>query len=208
MVEIRNGKKVLITPISEEDLRDIRIGDVIYLDGTVVTGRDMVHRRVVKEGLQIPVDIHDAAVMHAGPITRKTPDGGYEMVAIGPTTSSRMEMFEKDFRRITGVRVVIGKGGMGEDTMEGCRTYGALHCVYPAGNAVLAAVQTKRIRDVHWEDLGMPEALWHFEVEAFGPLIVSIDTHGGNFFEQQKVIYNERKEEALANICKEVGFIK
>lgn len=135
-------------------------------------------------------------------------DQHYEMISIGPTTSMRMEKFEKEFIAQTGVKLVIGKGGMGAQTQEACKEHKALHLVYPAGNAVFAATKVKRIVDAQWTDLGMPETLWVCEVEEFGPLIVSIDTEGRNVFEENKIRYNARKEEVYQNIIKEVGFIK
>ena len=91
---------------------------------------------------------------------------------------------------------------------RGCREYKAIHCVFPAGCAVVAATRVEAIESAHWRDLGMPETLWNCRVREFGPLIVSIDTHGNNLFEQNKVIFNERKDAATAEICKHVGFIK
>ena len=201
-------KKVLTTPIQPEDLADINVGDVIYLTGYLTTCRDVAHRRVIEEGRKLPVDVKDGAILHAGPIIRKHGEGKYEMVTVGPTTSMRMEKFEEAFIAETGVRLIIGKGGMKDGTMRGCRDHKALHCVFPAGCAVVAATCVEEIVDAHWLDLGMPETLWTCKVKEFGPLIVSIDSHGRNLFEENKVIFNERKEKACEEICKQVGFIK
>ncbi|MCZ9309298.1 L(+)-tartrate dehydratase subunit beta [Corynebacterium uberis] len=200
----------LSTPISREDIADIRIGDIVFLDGHIVTCRDVAHRRLIEYGRELPVDLRDGAILHAGPITRRSEDSasGYEMVSVGPTTSMRMEKFEYDFIRDTGVRLIVGKGGMGSNTERGCAEFGALHCVFPAGNAVIAATEVDEIEDVHWTELGMPESLWVNRVTGFGPLIVSIDATGANLFEQQKVIYNERKEAALKKLYDKVRFIK
>ncbi len=108
----------------------------------------------------------------------------------------------------TGVRVIIGKGGMGPNTEYACKNYKAIHCVFPAGNAVVAAAEVEEIVDAQWRDLGMPETLWHCRVKEFGPLIVSIDTDGRNLFEENKVVFNERKEKAIQEICKHVRYIK
>ncbi|HBO38591.1 MAG TPA: L(+)-tartrate dehydratase subunit beta, partial [Pasteurellaceae bacterium] len=126
----------------------------------------------------------------------------------GPTTSMRMEKFEKEFIRQTGVKLIVGKGGMGIGTMEGCRDYKALHCVFPAGCAVLAAECVEEVVDAQWKDLGMPETLWMCKVKEFGPLIVSIDTHGRNIFEENKLEFNKKKEAVIEEICKHVDFIK
>lgn len=202
------SKKILTTPIAPEDLADIKIGDVIYLSGHIVTCRDVPHRRVVEEGRELPLDIRGGAILHAGPIIRKTGDKSFEMVSVGPTTSMRMEKFEREFIAKTGVRLIVGKGGMGEGTMSGCKEFGAIHCVFPAGCAVVAATQVEEIESADWTELGMPETLWKCRVKEFGPLIVSIDAHGNNLFEQNKIKFNEKKDAALAEILPQVGFIK
>ena len=140
MTKIIDGRTTLITPISEEDIRNLHSGDVIYLDGDIVTGRDDVHIRVTKENMELPADIRCKALMHAGPIVKGSEEDGFEAVAIGPTTSMRMEKLEYDFIRKTGVRLIIGKGGMRDRTAEACREFGAVHCVLPAGNAVVTAL--------------------------------------------------------------------
>ncbi len=204
------AKKILTTPIKAEDLEDIKIGDIIYLNGHITTCRDVAHRRLIEAGRELPVDIRDGAIFHAGPIVRpiKGQEDKFEMVSIGPTTSMRMEKFEEEFIKQTGVKLVVGKGGMGEGTMRGCVEHKALHCVFPAGCAVVAATQVEEIESAEWRDLGMPETLWTCRVKEFGPLIVSIDTHGGNLFEENKVIFNEKKEAVYDKISKEVSFIK
>ena len=203
-------KKVLTTPLRAEDLEDIHAGDIIYLSGHIVTCRDVAHRRLIEEGRKLPVDVRGGAIFHAGPIVRPIPgsDDRFEMVSVGPTTSMRMEKFEKEFVEQTGVKVIIGKGGMGPNTEYACKNYKAIHCVFPAGNAVVAAAEVEEIVDAQWRDLGMPETLWHCRVKEFGPLIVSIDTDGRNLFEENKVVFNERKEKAIQEICKHVSYIK
>ena len=210
MVEIRGDKKVLVTPVSAEDLKDIKIGDIVWLDGDLMTCRDVAHRRLVEYGRELPYDIKDKAIFHAGPIVRKIEgtDNDYEMVSVGPTTSMRMEKFEKEFVEQTGVKVIVGKGGMGPNTEYACKNFKAIHCVFPAGNAVVAATEVEEIVRAEWRDLGMPETLWCNKVKEFGPLIVSIDAQGRNLFEENKVIFNERKEAAKQAIYPEVKFIK
>ena len=209
MTEIRNGKKVLVTPVTREDLEGIRIGDIVWLDGDLMTCRDVAHRRLIEYGRELPYDIRGKAIFHAGPIVRKKEGSDeYEMVSIGPTTSMRMEKFEYDFVKETGVRVIVGKGGMKENTERACREFGAIHCVFPAGCAVVAATEVVRIKEHHWDELGMPETLWCCDVKEFGPLIVSIDTEGRNLFEENKIAFNERKEDAKKDIYPEVKFIK
>lgn len=208
MVEMRNGKKVLITPVSTEDLKDIKVGDIVYLDGSMTTCRDVAHRRLVEEGRELPVDVRNNAIFHAGPIIRPLENDKFEMVSVGPTTSMRMEKFEYEFVKQTGVKVIIGKGGMKENTERACKEFSAIYCVFPAGNAVVAATEVEEIVRAEWRDLGMPETLWNCRVKEFGPLIVSIDTEGNNMFEKNKVTFNKRKDAVYEKISKQVGFIK
>lgn len=200
-----NGKIILSTPFTEEDIRDLHAGDVIYVDGDIVTGRDDVHIRVVKEGVGLPVDLSGRVLMHAGPIISGSAETGYEIVSIGPTTSMRMEKLEHDFIEKTGVRLIIGKGGMGERTAGACREFGAVHCVLPAGNAVVGAACVEEISGVEWMDLGMAEALWKIRVKGLGPLIVTIDSSGRNIFAEKKKEIARRKEEQIEEISKKLG---
>lgn len=196
-------KKVLTTPICIEDIKDLRVGDTIYLSGILVTGRDDVHHRVVHEGLKSPFDFYGMAIMHAGPIIKEEP-GKNTMISIGPTSSIRMEADEAEFIEKTGLKIIVGKGGMGEKTSEACKKFGAIHCVYPGGCAVSAASHVEEIENVFWRELGMPECLWVMRVNEFGPLIVSIDTEGNNMFVENKKYYASRKEGCMAPIIDSV----
>lgn len=189
-------KKVLTTPIKTEDLLDLRIGDVLYLNGTLVTARDSGHKRRVLEKVIPSTPLEGGAVFHAGPITKEV-DGKLQIVAIGPTTSMRMERYEADFIAQTGVKIIIGKGGMGEKTTSACKENKVIHCVYPGGAAVVGATQIEEVISSEWLDLGMPEAFYTLKVKNFGPLIVSIDTLGNNLFENNKNLFNERKAKLL-----------
>ena len=200
MVERINGKTILTTPISAEDLKGIKIGDIVYLNGSMTTCRDVAHRRLVEEGRELPVDVRNNAIFHAGPIIRPLENDKFEMVSVGPTTSMRMEKFEYEFVKETGVRVIIGKGGMKENTERACKEFGAIHCVFPAGNAVVAATEVEEIVAAEWRDLGMPETLWNCRVKEFGPLIVSIDTKGNNLFEKNKI--REHQKDLTARVEK------
>ncbi|RLI12173.1 hypothetical protein DRO33_02965, partial [Candidatus Bathyarchaeota archaeon] len=133
-----------------------------------------------------------AVLYHCGPVVRKVGER-WEVVAAGPTTSTRMEMFEADFIRAFGVRVVVGKGGMGAKTTEACREFGAVYAAFTGGCGALAAKAMKRVVRVEWLDLGIPEALWVLEVEDFGPLVVAIDTHGNNLYEEVKRAVEDKK---------------
>ena len=201
-------KKVLTTPIKDEDLEGLNVGDVVYLTGRLVTCRDVAHRRLIEQKRQLPVDLQGGAIFHAGPIVRKKEDGSFEMVSIGPTTSMRMEKFEREFIEQTGVKLIVGKGGMGPETAAGCIEHKAVHAIFPGGCAVLAATLVEEIEAAEWQDLGMPETLWVNRVREFGPLIVSIDTKGNNLIQKNKNSFNERKKPILERISKQLSFIK
>ena len=200
-------KKILKTPLQPADIEQLATGDIVFLDGYLITCRDMAHRRLIDLNMQLPVDLDGLAILHAGPIVAKDGDG-WKIVSIGPTTSMRMEVHEKEFIRETGVKLIVGKGGMGPNTVEGCAAHKAVHAVFPGGCAVLAATRVEEIERVEWLDLGMPEALWVLRVKNFGPLIISIDTKGNNLFDQNKAIFNEKKGVVVDEISKKVGFIK
>jgi L(+)-tartrate dehydratase beta subunit len=201
-------KVTLKTPIKDEDLEALNVGDVVYLDGILVTCRDVAHRRLIELGRELPVDLKGGAIFHAGPIVRKNEDGDFEMVSIGPTTSMRMEKFEKEFIKQTGVKLIVGKGGMGPETQAGCAENKAVHAIFPGGCAVLAATKVEKIEAAEWQDLGMPETLWVNRVKDFGPLIISIDTKGRNLIEENKKVFNEKKKPILERINQRIRFIK
>jgi len=187
----------LKTPISEDAVRKLKVNDVIYVTGTMVTARDSAHKRALeyfKERKKMPIDLEGLVVFHCGPIVKKE-DDKWTVVAAGPTTSTRMDLFEDEFIEAFKVRVVIGKGGMGRRTTEGMKKHGAVYGAFTGGAAVLAAKAIKKVKSVEWFDLGMPEALWILDVENFGPLIVAIDTHGNNVFAdvQKQVEENKQK---------------
>lgn len=172
------------TPISEEDIRKLKVNDVLYVSGTIVTARDQAHKRALdffKEGKALPVNLEGLVVFHCGPVMSKNGDK-WTAVAAGPTTSTRMDIFEDEFIKNFKVRVVIGKGGMGKRTTDAMEKYGAVYGAFTGGAAILAAKAIKDVKGVEWYDLGMPEAMWIFEAEEFGPLAVAIDSHGNNLF--------------------------
>lgn len=185
----------LTTPIAEDDIRKLRVNDVIYITGTIFTARDEAHERALehkKKGKALPIDPEGLAVFHCGPIVRKL-DKRWELVAAGPTTSTRMEMFQDRFIEAFKVRVVIGKGGMGSRTATAMKKVGAVYGAFTGGAAVLAAKSVKRIIDVAWYDLGMPEAMWIMEDDRFGPLIVAIDSTGSNLFDRISTIVEQNR---------------
>jgi len=176
-------------PVGAEEIEKIRAGDVLYITGTVVTARDEAHKMAIEKydaGEELPLDFSKVAIYHCGPIVRKV-NNEWDVVVAGPTTSSRMDIFEYDFIKRFGTRIIIGKAGMGERTARACREFKAVYAAFTGGAAVLAANAIKKIKDVFWlDELGMPEALWVMEVEEFGPLTVTIDSHGRNFTEEVK----------------------
>ncbi len=181
----------LTTPLSEEDVRNLKLGDSVYLSGTMYTGRDEVHIRsleYLEEGKEIPVDFKDMAIFHCGPIMKKENEH-WSVVAAGPTTSTRMNSLEPQFIENFGVRAVIGKGGMSRPTIEAMEKFGCVYLAITGGAAILAAKGMKEVMGVEWLDMGMPEAIWIVETENFGPLTVAIDAHGNSLFEGvEKVI--------------------
>jgi fumarate hydratase subunit beta len=187
----------LKTPISEEQIRKLKVNDVLYVTGTVVTARDQAHRRALeyfKEGKSLPLNLEGLAVFHCGPVVAKQGEK-WIAVAAGPTTSTRMDIFEDEFIKNFKVRVVIGKGGMGKKTTDAMQKYGVVYGAFTGGAAVLAARAIKNVRGVEWFDLGVPEAMWIFEVEEFGPLAVAIDSHGNNLFtDVQKTVEESRQK--------------
>jgi fumarate hydratase subunit beta len=185
------------TPISEEEIRKLKVNDVLYVTGTMFTARDQAHKRALeyfKQGKPLPMNLEGLTVFHCGPIVKKKEDT-WTIVAAGPTTSTRMDIFEDEFIKNFKVRVIIGKGGMGRRTTEAMAKYGAVYGAFTGGAAILAARAIKSVRSVEWLDLGMPEAMWILEVEEFGPLTVAIDSHGNNLFEdvQRKVEENKQR---------------
>ena len=189
-------KKNLNLPLCDDDICSLKSGDIIYLSGILVTGRDEVYHRIVEEEIPCPVDLKGGVNYHAGPIVRER-GNGWKLVSIGPTSSVRMEKWAAGFIEKTGVKVMIGKGGMGEKTTAACREYGAIHCVYPGGCAVLGAGQIEKIEGVFWQELGMAECLWVMRTGEFGPLIVSIDTQGNNLFAENSAYYASRRKERV-----------
>lgn len=172
------------TPITKEDVQKVKIGDVIYISGTIFTARDEAHERALhlaEKGEKMPIDFENLAVYHCGPVVRKIGEE-WEIVAAGPTTSTRMDLFQDEFIKKFNVNVVIGKGGMGDRTAKAMKEYKAIYTAFVGGAAVIAAKGIKRVKEVHWLDLGTPECLWVLEVDKFGPLIVGIDTNGDSLF--------------------------
>ena len=179
-------KKVLTMPIKEEDVRELKLGDVVYLTGHIFTSRDMGHlriRQLLEKGEPLPKDFNGAAIFHAGPVCLKDEDGSWRLNVIGPTTSIRMEPYADMVGKL-GVKAVVGKGGMEKDTLAACEKYGYVYLQAAPGCAAKLAQGIKGIQDVTWFEMGMPEALWDLEAVEFGPLVVGMDTHGNSCFQE------------------------
>lgn len=173
------------TPILEGDVSILKLGDIAYISGDIFTARDEAHHRALKwdnNGKTLPLNIKGLPLYHCGPLVGQK-DGGWQIISAGPTTSIRMEIFESEFIKRFNIPLVIGKGGMGNRTTEAMMNYGAAYLAFPGGAGALAAQSIKSVVDVAWLDLGIPEAMWYLNVECFGPLIVTIDSHGNNLNE-------------------------
>ncbi len=182
-------------PVDEDAVRRLKVGDVVYLTGTIVTARDEAHKKMIEEGP--PMDLKGLAIYHCGPVVRKR-DGEWEVVAAGPTTSARMNALQADVLRKTGARLVIGKGGMSDELLKFFKDFGAAYLAFPGGAALLAAKAIKKVKTVYWlEELGVPEAVWVFEVERFGPLIVAMDAHGNSLYKEVMDSAKVKAEELL-----------
>ena len=165
----------LHTPLTEQAIQKLKLGDIVYLSGTIFTGRDRIHKYLA-EGHAPPVDLHNQAIYHAGPIAVRK-DGKWEFWAFGPTTSIRQEPYTPYLIEKLGVRVLIGKGGMSEKIAETCRKNHAVYLHTIGGGGVILANCVKKIKNVYLKEFGIPEAMWEVQVERF-PAIVTIDAKG------------------------------
>jgi len=175
----------LKTPISEAEIRKLKLGDQVFVSGRLFTGRDAVHK-YLHEGGQLPagVSLRDGILYHCGPVVVKDEQGNWKCVAAGPTTSIREEPYQWQIIRDFGLRGVIGKGGMGDKTLEACREHGCVYLHGIGGAAQVLAQCIKKVSNVYMmEKFGAPEAIWEFEVEKF-PAIVTIDAHGNSLHKE------------------------
>jgi len=175
----------LTTPLSGDRVRRLRVNDIVSLTGTVFTARDMAHlklRELKENGRPMPEDLEGSVIFHAGPVVKKREDG-FDLLNIGPTTSIRMEP-HSDFLGRLGVKAIVGKGGLGEGSVQAFRKYGMVYLLAAPGCGVLHARAVERVKRVHWlEEMGMPEAIWVLEVKEWGPLMVAMDSEGGSIFQ-------------------------
>ena len=171
----------LSSPISEEAVRKLKVGDQVLISGVVFTGRDAVHK-YLHEGGTLPdaVNLDGGILYHCGPVVLKDDNGDWQVTAAGPTTSIREEPYQGDIMKQFGIRGVIGKGGMEDKTLAACQEYGAVYLHAIGGAAQVLAECITRVMDVHMlEEFGSPEAVWELEVQDF-PAVVTMDSHGGS----------------------------
>ncbi len=166
-------------PISEEDIRKLKIGDEVSLSGTIVTARDEAHKLMIDEKPDfIREYLKESVIYHCGPVVKQDENGEWSFVSAGPTTSAREEPYQADVVCEYNVRGVIGKGGMGAKTAEGLKKCGAVYFHAVGGAGTLIANSVKKVREVFkLEEFGSPEAFWVIEVEDF-PVVVTMDSHG------------------------------
>ena len=175
----------LQTPLTEEMVRGLKLEDTVYIDGHIYGIRDATQIRIFDEGIAPPTDLTGAVCLHTAPGVKKLPNGKYEKICIGTTTSTRMNRFYPPLIRQYGVRAMVGKGGFLQDTVDAMKELGAVYLAIVGGAAALETMQIEEIEQVWWEDL-MPECLWKFRVKKFGPLIVAIDAHGNSLYKDVK----------------------
>jgi L(+)-tartrate dehydratase beta subunit len=175
----------LQTPLTEADVRKLNLEDTVYINGHIYGIRDATQIRIFDQGIAPPTDLTGAVCLHTAPGVRKLPNGKYEKICIGTTTSTRMNRFYPGLMGQYGVRAMVGKGGFLPDTIEKMKEYGGVYLAIVGGAAALETLQIEEIEEVWWEDL-MPECLWKFRVKNFGPLIVAIDAHGNSIYSRVK----------------------
>ncbi|GAC1308375.1 MAG: L(+)-tartrate dehydratase subunit beta [Vulcanimicrobiaceae bacterium] len=187
------------TPLREEDVRALTIGDTVVFDGIIWGIRDATHQRIFDAGQPPPANIAGGALLHVAPNVRKTATG-YEPTTVGTTTSMRMDRFTEGLLRDYGVRAIIGKGGLSERSAAAFAQYGGVYLAIVGGAASVETEQVEAIEDVFWEDL-MPECLWKFRVRSFGPLIVGMDARGASIYGEVAA----RAQARLADIYASLG---
>ena len=185
----------LTIPIPDEEIRALHVGDTVSLNGIIVTGRDAAHKFMIEHFIRNPVAPEDEAlyeelkrllnggvIYHCGPVVRKNADGSWTFVAAGPTTSIREEIYQPEVIAHFNLKGVIGKGGMGPNTLKACQEQPAVYLHAIGGAATLIAQSVKEVVAVHKLEFGIPEAMWVIRVEDF-PVVVTMDSHGQSLHE-------------------------
>jgi L(+)-tartrate dehydratase beta subunit len=194
----------LTTPVTERQVRDLKVGDTVSLHGTLFGIRDATQIHMFDRGRMTRFDLRGHAVIHTAPNVRKVPISpqqptGYAPVCVGTTTSARMERFTAPLMLQCGVRLIIGKGGLGEASLDAFREHGGAYLAIIGGTAALETTWIEAIEDVDLDDLN-PESLWRFRVKGFGPLLVGMDSHGASLYRDVNAAARSRRAEVLASL--------
>ena len=190
----------LKTPLGEADVRQLSVGDSVTLDGVIFGVRDANLIRVFDKKVAPPCNWQGAALLHTAPNVKKIGPGKYEPICVGTTTSMRMDRFTEGLLRDHGVRAILGKGGLSQNSAELMKKYGAVYLSVTGGAAALETLQIEEIETVYWEEL-MPECIWQIRFNGLGPLTVGIDARGGNLqFDVQS-----QAQQKTADLLKKMG---
>lgn len=190
----------MTTPLAEADVSKLRIGDSVFITGTIWGIRDATYIRMFDKQQRPPADLTGSVLLHVAPNVRKIADGKYEPMTVGTTTSMRMDRFTEPSLREYGVRAIVGKGGLSESSSKALTEHGGVYLAIVGGAASVETEQVEAIENVYWEDL-MPECLWQFRVRDFGPLTVAMDSSGGSIYRDVAATAQER----LAAIYQKLG---
>src|SRR6187397_1416145 len=191
----RTGREIALrTPLTEEQMRSLKVGDIVLLSGRAYTGRDAVHHHLMSH--EPPVDLRGGVIYHCGPVVAKQGDG-WKVTAAGPTTSIREEPYQADVIKRYGVRAVVGKGGMGPKTLAALQEAGAVYLNAIGGAAQFYARTIKAVDGVSLLEFGTPEAMWHLRIEDF-PAIVTMDSHGNSLHKDVEQESGKHLETMLA----------
>ncbi len=195
---------ILEMPITEEKARSLKIGDTVTLEQTLFGIRDATLIHMFDKGRKVKFDLHGHAVIHTAPNVHRVPVSneapvGYKPFCIGTTTSMRMERFTHDLMDREGVRIIVGKGGMGPDTLAALAEFGGAYLAIVGGAAALETTWIEQIVDIDLDDLH-PESLWKFQIKNFGPLLVGMDSHGGSLYADLQKDVASRRDAVLKSI--------
>jgi L(+)-tartrate dehydratase beta subunit len=187
-------------PLSDPaEVLKLQAGDEVLVQGHVIGIRDRTQIRIFDQGIEPPIDLHGAFLLHTAPNVRKLGPGRYEKLCIGTTTSARMVRFTEGLGQQYGVRAICGKGGFPDEAIEPMQRLGMVYLAIVGGAAALETTQIEEIEEVAWEDL-MPECLWKFRVKDFGPLTVGIDAHGNSLYHQVQERARRHLEQLTARL--------
>jgi L(+)-tartrate dehydratase beta subunit len=194
----------ITTPISDADVRNLKVNDTVSLSGTLYGIRDATQIHMFDRGRTTRFDLNGHAVIHTAPNVRKVEPSdeypaGYAPVCIGTTTSARMERFTRPLMQQYGVRMIIGKGGLLDDSLASFQEFGGVYLAIVGGTAALETTWIEAIEDVDLDDLN-PESLWKFRVKNFGPLLVAMDSHGQSLYSTVRESSRSRRDEVLATL--------